>query len=183
MLISFPYPGKHMAFDGRHLHAAPQDISDAGGALHSRVSKEVQHVREAHETSQSLPGERTTFLVNVWLGHKPCHCEPISETRAGLLSNLSLPTSFQEPQETEPLILDASVERSHDTFQYEMNQLDTPHTLNLNLPLFHLNQHLGDQWARKANAIRIRYRAAPGVAIAPSPALPKLTPEPAGSAS
>ena len=46
--FSFPVAGKHMAFDGRYIHAAPGDLKP-----------------------EDQKGMRRTFLCNVWFNHKP----------------------------------------------------------------------------------------------------------------
>ena len=54
-----PRVGRHLVFDGRALHAAPRALADCVGFL--------------------LPvneGKRYTFLVNVWLGHRPSGIRP-----------------------------------------------------------------------------------------------------------
>lgn len=52
ILVSRPQVGKHLVFDGRLLHGAPSHFA----------------LRNLTQRSSS---ERLTFLVNVWVGHKP----------------------------------------------------------------------------------------------------------------
>ena len=62
--ISFPKVGKHLSFDGRFLHGAPSDLSP-----------------------DSLDKVRVTFLVNIWLHHKPLGVESFPSSMLHTLSN------------------------------------------------------------------------------------------------
>ena len=59
-VLSHPETGKHLSFDGRMLHGAPRELAREGSGL------------------------RVTFLVNVWLGHKPADVEPFPEEALGV---------------------------------------------------------------------------------------------------
>ena len=63
--LSYPRPGKHLAFDGRLLHGAPHTLAATAAP--------------AHYT-------RATILVNVWVGHRPAGLEPLPEDLATRLS-------------------------------------------------------------------------------------------------
>lgn len=86
--VSWPSRGKHLSFDGRYLHAAPGDLMDIGefeeqcrikeGKAEGKSGKEVTTVKRRHR--------RVTFLVNIWLNHKPFNVEPFPE---GMLDKLS----------------------------------------------------------------------------------------------
>jgi hypothetical protein len=52
VVVSHPVPGKHLAFDGRYLHGVPEVL------------------RRAAPGAAAI-GRRVTFLVNVWLNHRP----------------------------------------------------------------------------------------------------------------
>ena len=66
--LSWPAVGKHVSFDGRLLHAAP--VKDS--------QKRV----------------RTTFLVNIWLNHKPVGKRPFPAVAVDKLSNIEVSASF-----------------------------------------------------------------------------------------
>jgi len=51
--LCFPAIGRFLSFDGRLLHAAPRDLAAPVGA------------------SNDGSAVRLTFLVNIWLQHKP----------------------------------------------------------------------------------------------------------------
>eukprot|EP00445_Apocalathium_hangoei_P026085 CAMPEP_0203914674 /NCGR_PEP_ID=MMETSP0359-20131031/55538_1 /ASSEMBLY_ACC=CAM_ASM_000338 /TAXON_ID=268821 /ORGANISM="Scrippsiella Hangoei, Strain SHTV-5" /LENGTH=338 /DNA_ID=CAMNT_0050841027 /DNA_START=50 /DNA_END=1063 /DNA_ORIENTATION=- len=58
---SAPSIGKHVSFDGRWLHGAPADLAPEvaqGGA-------------SAAKGEGAFAGKRFTFLVNIWLNHRP----------------------------------------------------------------------------------------------------------------
>ena len=64
-VLSHPETGKHLSFDGRMLHGAPRELARAAVA------------RDAKKRA------RVTFLVNVWLGHKPADVEPFPADALG----------------------------------------------------------------------------------------------------
>ena len=73
--VSYPRPGKHLAFDGRLLHGAPYALTTA----------RAPEVRGAGEGADRR-ATRTTFLANVWLGHKPIGLERLPAQLASRLS-------------------------------------------------------------------------------------------------
>ncbi|KAJ1638388.1 hypothetical protein T492DRAFT_225415 [Pavlovales sp. CCMP2436] len=70
MHVSWPRTGKHIAFDGRWLHGAPDSIPAA-----------PRPGSRTHPGSSRTPGgaggaeKRCSFLVNIWLNHKPIGSE------------------------------------------------------------------------------------------------------------
>jgi len=95
MLVSRPYPGKHISFDGRLLHGAPSEANvwqkgaDRRGAGGNR--------------------ERVTFLVNVWLNHTPLSAAPLpkaalSRMKAGDSSAVSAATMLPSWHSSEELM-------------------------------------------------------------------------------
>ena len=70
--LSFPKCGKHFAFDGRYLHAAPAKLNPLNIAR------------------QPSPGSvRMSLLVNIWLHHSPVAIVPLPLAVSQKLSNLS----------------------------------------------------------------------------------------------
>uniref|UniRef100_A0A7S3Z950 Uncharacterized protein n=1 Tax=Lotharella globosa TaxID=91324 RepID=A0A7S3Z950_9EUKA len=90
--LSWPQVGKHVSFDGRWLHGAPDELTDAFSRSNedSRDSAEKEDTKSAkkrrnpprskkHQAKKSRKStarltsvpQRITFLVNVWLNHKP----------------------------------------------------------------------------------------------------------------
>ena len=60
--LSFPAFGKHVAFDGRWLHGALPELSQAPSGTKTETRKTPK---------------RVTFLVNVWLNHVPSTATPL----------------------------------------------------------------------------------------------------------
>ena len=79
--VSQPVAGKHLAFDGRLLHLVAPELTAA----------------------PAEPGNRCTFLVNIWLHHKPRGLRPLPEALHPLLAPaapepaLSFATPWTEP--------------------------------------------------------------------------------------
>ena len=65
-VLSHPETGKHLSFDGRMLHGAPRELA--------------RTCLDADEQSNSV---RVSFLVNVWLGHKPRDAREFPEEALG----------------------------------------------------------------------------------------------------
>ena len=65
-VLSHPETGKHLSFDGRMLHGAPRELA-----------------RRESVTEKNANYLRATFLVNVWLGHKPADVEPFPADALG----------------------------------------------------------------------------------------------------
>lgn len=84
--ISWPRCGKHLSFDGRFLHGAPSNIQ-------KKPSEDV----------------RVTFLVNIWLYHKPLGIEPFPEAFINLLME-------NEKEVITSLNISDSLCSSHDVF-------------------------------------------------------------------
>lgn len=60
MLVSHPAATKHLVFDGRLLHGAPSHFALRPLSKNNR-----------NETTSDDPQPRITFIVNIWLDHKP----------------------------------------------------------------------------------------------------------------
>jgi hypothetical protein len=83
-ILSYPYPGKHIAFDGRLLHGAP------GHSALLRPQSEQRQRSNIMEPQDKLnyykpDEERITFLVNIWLQGPPIGVESLSENIRSLL--------------------------------------------------------------------------------------------------
>ena len=63
---SYPFPGKHIAFDGRWIHGAPANLA-----------RGLDDRDDGEETQTRAP--RVTFLVNVWVNHAPAAAAPFPE--------------------------------------------------------------------------------------------------------
>ena len=61
---SYPFPGKHIAFDGRWIHGAPANLARG---------------LDDEDDDEETRAPRVTFLVNVWLNHAPGGAAPFPE--------------------------------------------------------------------------------------------------------
>jgi hypothetical protein len=82
--VSWPAVGKHLSFDGRYLHAAPFDLQQPGA-----FAKQYQ-VPVDTDKVQRRRYRRCTFLVNIWLNHKPFNVNPFPDTMIDKLSGYEL---------------------------------------------------------------------------------------------
>jgi hypothetical protein len=95
--IVFPSIGKHLAFNGALLHGAPavlRSLEQEGEGEEGEDEEGVRGVGEEEESSEW----RITFLVNVWIGHRPCGIAPLPEEILQSLSSPSLSLVLQ-PEE------------------------------------------------------------------------------------
>lgn len=68
VLLSRPAVGKHVAFDGRFLHAAPSELSlwiDSGHEAASQPQRSAPAGKEG--ASKTATDQRVSFLVNIWV--------------------------------------------------------------------------------------------------------------------
>ena len=79
-LVSYPSVGKHVSFDGRLLHGAP-----AVGLFGEGVGPTCE-VNRPESTGHSQ--KRITFLVNVWLNHRPAGVQRLPADIANVLADL-----------------------------------------------------------------------------------------------
>lgn len=117
--VSKVVPGKHLAFDGRLLHAAPTDLFDrikeemrsrspkSGGGDNSQRSRN----RKGPNGSSKRP-KRATLLVNVWINHKPHDADPIDADLRSRLSNLKVGFDLSSNERPEPAALAKAAAKS-----------------------------------------------------------------------
>jgi hypothetical protein len=72
-VVSHPAPAKQLAFDGSLLHGAP-----AHAALR-RSGTRGDNAPTCHEARLAAAAPRITFLVNIWLDHRPCGIIELSD--------------------------------------------------------------------------------------------------------
>ena len=111
--LSWPAPGKHVAFDGRWLHGAPTELAAAtsgDGDASTAAPKQKDHRKQkrsqagagARAGARARAQPRVTFLVNVWLNHVPSTAAPLPADVAAAIS--------QEPIPGESLLYPAAAE-------------------------------------------------------------------------
>ena len=138
-LLVPPLVGRHCRFDGRHLHGAPACFCPEALA----AAAEVAPAATAHY-------ERITFLVNIWIGHRPGNCERFERPSTGAslaseaapkLRAAALPSADErvgntqlrcdaEPSE-EPSEGASPEARRGDRLQFPLEQTETEHRLTL----------------------------------------------------
>jgi hypothetical protein len=81
--VSYPRIGKHVAFDGRWLHGAPEALSAVSMSDEDvGVGKRRTSVSDDGDDDDRDPRRRrrrVTFLVNVWLDHVPTTAAPLPD--------------------------------------------------------------------------------------------------------
>ena len=110
--VSWPRWGKQITFDGKFLHGAPLAF-----AARERES-----------------GKRVTFLVNIWLNHKPVTAEPLTEDEleSMTLRDVTEAASWvdadcaRQPFEERPV-------RAPVEFKFDFTYSERPRTILLNL--------------------------------------------------
>lgn len=85
--ISWPKCGKHFSFDGRYLHAAPPNLMEKG-IFQKQVEVPILSTDEKEITLHTRRHRRVTFLVNIWLNHKPFNVEEFPESMIDKLSKI-----------------------------------------------------------------------------------------------
>ncbi|GMI51834.1 hypothetical protein ScalyP_jg1136 [Parmales sp. scaly parma] len=71
--VSFPRTGKHLAFDGRNLHAVVGAFK--GTSLDDEIATFMESHKDIDIDIDKRQARRCTFLVNIWLNYKPISCE------------------------------------------------------------------------------------------------------------
>jgi hypothetical protein len=96
--VSWPAPFKHLAFDGRHLHAAPADLMEDGAWDAQTKLPQKSAASDAELKKMRRRHRRVTFLVNIWLNYHPFNVHPFPETMidkmSGAKSNRRVGLSF-----------------------------------------------------------------------------------------
>jgi hypothetical protein len=87
--LSWPAQFKHLAFDGRYLHAAPADLLEKGAwdaqtAMPPGLAAAA--ASEAEQKKLRRRYRRVTFLVNIWLNYHPFNVHPFPETMVDKMS-------------------------------------------------------------------------------------------------
>ena len=110
---SFPESGKHIAFDGRMLHGAPEELA-----------------KSAPERGYL----RVSFLVNVWLGYKPRGIVDFPESELEPLG-LGRALSEKELRSIRANLVDASrdfdvvrVDENAEALEFKFGETGTEHS-------------------------------------------------------
>ena len=80
--VSHPREGKHLAFDGRLLHGAIDELT------HPPPARAEYANGASQDEDEDAAYTRVTLMVNVWVDHRPSRATRLPEEAAALLSNI-----------------------------------------------------------------------------------------------
>ncbi|KAL9182971.1 hypothetical protein ACHAXT_004250 [Thalassiosira profunda] len=89
-MAAWPRRGKHLSFDGRYLHAAPSDLMEHGAFEKQCRFDVAEDLDETAKKALARRHRRVTFLVNIWLNHRPLNVKPFPESMVEKLSKSDL---------------------------------------------------------------------------------------------
>lgn len=117
--MSHPETGKHMKFDGQLLHGAPSELAPP----RSGVKRPLD---------EGMAERRITFLVNIWLSHKPSMAEPLDAKSASALSLSPIPLDFGNVISLEQLDAGESAgEARSGWLRWKFSEMQRVHELSL----------------------------------------------------
>ena len=126
MFVSHPIIGKHVAFDGRLLHGAPS---------HPLLRRQIHQTGNARFPCDDVSNEksiRITFLVNVWIGHKPIGVNELPVPIRSAIRASTIDDGQNAPRNTPtPFILNApavaiNVQRQDDLPEHLRQRIELP---------------------------------------------------------
>jgi hypothetical protein len=138
--LSWPKRGKHLSFDGGYLHAAPANLLQEGCF---EKQCRVPHV----DADQNDGGNehirmvrrrrRVTFLVNIWLNHKPVNVERFPE---GMLEKMSKVSSedwklFESPSPLPIKVIEVAEQASTTVFTWPMGCDGSNESISVSIPI------------------------------------------------
>jgi hypothetical protein len=158
--LSWPKRGKHLSFDGGFLHAAPSDLLPKGSfekhcQMHAdhtdRTDPTVGHDEQIRIFRRR---RRVTFLVNVWLNHKPVNVERFPE---GMLDKMSKVSSedwelFQSPKPMPISVIEVAEEPSATLFIWPMGSNGSNESISAPIPVEKVQE-----MAPEGQIIRLRW--------------------------
>jgi len=110
--VSWPHTGKHFVFDGQLLHAALHELS----------------------SDEEATAPRITFLVNIWLGHRPGKCRPLPPVHLARMSNLLLPAESFVQEELKIVRIDSECGVATEEASFDVDQSTLLHALTIQIP-------------------------------------------------
>jgi hypothetical protein len=150
--ISWPKCGKHFSFDGRYLHAAPSDLMEKG-LFEKQIQVPIQSTDESEVTRHTRRHRRVTFLVNIWLNHKPFNVEEFPESMIDKLSQMdsSIPyilfdatnsKTLEDPSLLKNVTVSAEDTTSNQQFAWPMGGDSSKEKLQVVLPIEDIRQEI-----------------------------------------
>lgn len=89
--VSYPAPCKHVSFDGRYLHGAPDCTAlRRTGTTTTTTTPSSASPSSSSSVTASTPSShlRITFLVNIWLNHRPLGVSPLPEDLSAMVNRV-----------------------------------------------------------------------------------------------
>ena len=151
--ISWPKTGKHLSFDGKHLHAAPIDLMPPGS-----FETQIQLSENDNDSSNNENNKkevrrkrRVTFLVNIWLNYRPFGVNPFPHTMIDKLSKIDTKegelftkhsSSNEKPSSTTTVIDSSDVSQKTETFAWPLGGNDSKDNIQVKIPLLVTQQQM-----------------------------------------
>ena len=135
--LSWPLKGKHLSFDARLLHAAPSNLMKEGEfAEQCRVPVESTSDEGKRKVLQRRH-RRVTFLVNIWLNHKPFNIEVFPESMIDKLTKVTNGSAlFDDKAPTLPVRrIEVANDGTNALFSWPMGACNSNETIAVPLPL------------------------------------------------
>ena len=138
--VCWPQRGKHLKFDGRLLHAAPEDLMDSNLLKQQMEACNITNSASSQDKQVIRRKRRVTFLVNIWLNHTPLGVEPFPDSMLDKLSQVRNEQDYfcVNVQNIEPtrINLNATVAKDLQTFVWTLGScVSSEDSLTVKLPL------------------------------------------------
>ncbi|CAB9499899.1 expressed unknown protein [Seminavis robusta] len=163
--LSWPRFGKHLSFDGRFLHAAPSDLMEPGTFETQCQIPETTTTKS--EKQQRRRHGRVTFLVNIWLNHKPFGVKPFPmiDKLSGLKPNDRVGLQFASKNDptTRVDVVDDNNNNDNNSntrCQWPMGNCDSGEIIQVDMPL-----HLIREQASGGGSLAITWKTPKGVQL------------------
>jgi len=105
MMVSHPAPQKHLVFDGRLLHGAPSHFALRRQAQpQSQLQTSAAPTATSDDSSDNDQHMRITFLVNIWIDHKPVAVETLPDSIRQALIQVAAAAAGADESSCPPLL-------------------------------------------------------------------------------
>eukprot|EP01034_Spumella_vulgaris_P024711 gene24711-31085_t len=131
-IASKPLYGKHIAFDGSLLHAAPSDLLEQNEDSDSDSGDESGSDEESVEDPDAQM--RVTLLVNVWVDHLPIQSVRFSNNRKKLSHIKELKINFEDKLVGAETSIALSADTCPRTMHWTFNNSDVNYVVTTPLP-------------------------------------------------
>ena len=148
--LSWPKRGKHLSFDGGYLHAAPANLVEEG---HFEKQYQIpQFVADQNDDDDMQQirmdrrRRRVTFLVNIWLNHKPINVERFP---VGMLDKMSKVGSedwklFESPNPLPISTIEVAAQRAATMYTWPMGCDGSNESISALIPVDKVREMAGE---------------------------------------